>query len=392
MKTIFTVLKKELIVTFRDKRTLFTVILFPAILFPLMVIITAKVQTKLTQSKKGEQLKVAIVNTPESLKNNLYTGKEFSIKQNFTEVSGINAIQKDSLDALIVFNPSFDKSISTLNSENVKVFYKSTNLLIYNRVVKDLNKANESLLKERITQLNISEATLKPIEISKIDIASKKEQIGEIVGGFLPYLFIIICFTGCMYPAIELTTGEKEKKTLETLLTVPASRFYVLLGKVITMTLVGLAAALMTIFGLFISVQFFNEIPKEFVSSVYEILSVKFVLLLLLMLIPLSFFFSGMLSALAVGAKSFKEAQSKIQPMMIVAFLPAGMALIPGIQLDWTTVWIPIFNIALVTKQIMSGNFDFLLYLAVVTSTVIISLISIYFSYKQFSKEKMVLG
>ena len=392
MKTVFTVLKKELKVTLRDKRTLFTVILFPAILFPLLIFIGAKAQTKLADSKKDKQLKIAIINTPEDLKNKLYAGKEFVIKENYNENSGITAIQSDSLDALVVFNPDFEANISALKSEPVKIFYKSTNFLIYSRIAKDLNETNEYLLKNRIQQLNISEEALKPIVIEKIDIASKKEQIGEVVGGFLPYLFIIICFTGCMYPAIELTTGEKEKKTLETLLTVPASRFYILLGKVITMTLVGLSAALMTIFGLFISVQFFNEIPKELTDSVYDILNIKFVMLLLIMLIPLSFFFSGMLSALAISAKSFKEAQSRIQPMMIVAILPAAMALIPGIKLDWTTVWIPIFNIALVTKKIMAENLDYSIYITVVISTIIISLLAIYFSYKQFSKEKMVLG
>ena len=130
MKTIFTVLKKELTVTLRDKRTLFTVILFPAILFPLLILISSKVQTKLAQSKKDKQLKVALVNIPKSLENNLYKGKEFLIQENYNEISGISAIQKDSLDALVVFKPDFETSISALKSENVKVFYKSTNFLI----------------------------------------------------------------------------------------------------------------------------------------------------------------------------------------------------------------------------------------------------------------------
>jgi len=242
-----------------------------------------------------------------------------------------------------------------------------------------------------VKQLNISIEALTPIVIAKVDVASRKEQIGKMLGGILPYIFIIFCFMGCMYPAIDLITGEKEKGTIETLLTVPASRFKILIGKVVTISMIGLAAASMTILGMVVSLKFLSNIPKDFLNSINDILSLKFMIMLFAMLLPLSVFFSGLLSAVVIRARSFKEAQSLVTPMMFVVIVPAMIALLPGVNLNWQTVWIPILNIALATKEIIAGTIVAGQYVAIVLSLTVLALAATYVSFKQFSNEGMVL-
>ena len=244
---------------------------------------------------------------------------------------------------------------------------------------------------DRIKQLNISSETLEPLAITTVDIASAKEQIGKVVGGFIPYIFIIFCFMGCMYPALDLITGEKERGTLETLLTVPASRFKILIGKTITIALVGISAALMTILGMFVGLKFIDGIPPDFLTAINDMLDIKFILMLFAMLIPLSVFFAGLLSAVVVRASSFKEAQSYVTPMSFLVIIPAMIALMPGVELNWQTVWIPILNIALATKEIIAGTIESAHYITVVLSLILLAVLAIYFSLKQFSKETMVL-
>jgi sodium transport system permease protein len=211
------------------------------------------------------------------------------------------------------------------------------------------------------------------------------------LGGLLPYIFIMFCFIGCLYPSLDMITGEKEKGTLETLLTVPVSRFHILLGKMMAIAVVGVCAAFMTIGGMYVTLRFLNEIPQEIMSAISDILSARFILMLFAMLIPLSFFFAGMLSAIVIRANSFKEAQSYVSPLMFVVLVPAMIALMPGMKLSWDTVWIPILNIALATKEIIAGTIHMSHYIAIVISLVGFALLALAISIRQFSKEKNIL-
>ena len=117
----------------------------------------------------------------------------------------------------------------------------------------------------------------------------------------------------------------------------------------------------------------------------------KFVIMLFAMLFPLSIFFAGFLSALVIRAKTFKEAQSLVTPMTFVIIIPALIATLPGVELGWQTSVIPVLNIALATKEIIAGTINMLQYAVVVLSLVVLAMLAAYVSYKQFSKESMVL-
>ncbi len=390
MNTIFIVLKKELTDTLRDKRTLISAIILPAIVIPLLIFGVTKLQKSLMDKAGEKAVRIALVGVPAAYQNT-FNDSKFKLQKNLNVATGKNAIQKDSLDAIVEFQPDFLQKVDSMKSGVVHLYYKSTNLLLYKRMAEKLDSLKAELLRGRIKQLNISEEALMPLVISKEDIASPKEQIGKLVGGFLPYIFILFCFMGCMYPAIDLITGEKEKGTMETLLTVPASRFKILVGKIIAISLVGLCAATMTILGMVTALKLLPNIPKEFLNVLNDMLSLKFVGMLYCMLIPLSIFFAGMLSAMVIRAKSFKEAQSMVTPMTFVIIIPALIATIPGIELNWQTSVIPVLNIALATKEIIAGTINIFQYAVVVSSLIAFALLAAFFSYKQFSKESMVL-
>jgi sodium transport system permease protein len=247
------------------------------------------------------------------------------------------------------------------------------------------------LLKARLKRLHLSESLLSPIVLQEEDLASKRELISLLEGGFLPYIFIIFCFIGCMYPTLDLVTGEKEKGTIETLLTVPVTRFNILAGKILAIATIGLCAALMAIGGMFLAFQLMNGIPKELLNPINDILTPRFVVMLFGMLIPLSLFFASLLSAISIRASSFKEAQSYVTPMAFVVIIPAMIALFPGVRLNWQTAWIPILNIALATKEIVAGKIIMIQYAAIVASLIVFALIALRFSVRQFSKESNIL-
>jgi|GEM_PF-5242080 len=147
----------------------------------------------------------------------------------------------------------------------------------------------------------------------------------------------------------------------------------------------------MKIIGMFLALRLMNSIPKELLVPINDILTLRFVMMLFGMLIPLSLFFASILSAISIRAGSFKEAQSYVTPLTFVVIIPAMIAMLPGVRLSWQTVWIPILNIVLATKDIIAGKISILQYMAVVASLIVFALIALRFSVKQFSKEGNIL-
>lgn len=390
MQTILTVIKKEITDTLRDKRTLISAIVMPALIIPLLMFGMTQLTKTIMEKEQSKKLKIGLIDAPDVIKTKL-DKEEYKLITITNLDQGREAILSDSLDGLISFDDEFLTDIDNMKSGKVNMFYKSTNLAVKSRLSDELEAYNDELMADRIVEMNISKEALKPVNVLKYDIAPPKEQFGKLAGGFLPYIFLIFCFMGCMYPALDLVTGEKERGTIETLLTVPASRFKILMGKMITIALVGLAAASMTIAGMIFGIKFMPDMPEEFMSSLTELISPKFIIMLFAMLVPLSLFFSGILSAVVVRAKSFKEAQSYVTPMSFLIILPAAIALMPGIELNWVTVFIPILNLALATKEIIAGTIQMEMYAIIVVSLVVLAIGAVMFSHNQFSKESMVL-
>jgi len=201
----------------------------------------------------------------------------------------------------------------------------------------------------------------------------------------------LFCFIGAMYPAIDLFTGEKERMTIETILASPVKRIEILSGKMIVVVATGIFSALLAIVGLFVGLNFADALPSEIIEVTGDILQVKFIILLLTMLIPLTIFFAGILIPISIYAKSFKEAQSISTPINILVIVPAIVGMLPGIELSIKTAAIPIVNIALATKEIIAGTIDYGLLTVVYGSLIIIALASVFFSVRFFAQENNIL-
>ncbi|TNE70212.1 MAG: ABC transporter permease, partial [Bacteroidetes bacterium] len=200
-------------------------------------------------------------------------------------------------------------------------------------------------------------------------------------------------FIGCMYPAIDLFTGEKERGTLETLLTTPVLRWQILFGKMGVVVLSGLLAASCSLLGLFLSIEVLNIVEnEELLAIVHSILDVKFIVMLYALLIPLTIFFAGVMIPIAVYAKSFKEAQSVITPLNIVMVLPAMVGFFPGIELNAVTASIPVVNIVLATKELIAGTLDKWLLTISIGVMVLLAVSAVFVSYKRFDKETNIIS
>ena len=159
-----------------------------------------------------------------------------------------------------------------------------------------------------------------------------------------------------MYVCIDLFAGEKERGTLETILTAPVNRRDIIIGKMMVVAGSGLVSASVAIIGIASSLNMFKDIPEELKSVIFQIINTKFVVLLLCMIIPLAVFFAGTLIPVSIYSRSFKEAQSIITPLNFIVVIPALVGTLPGIELNTVTALIPILNVTLATKTIIANQ------------------------------------
>lgn len=393
MKEILHIARKEFKDTVRDKRTLMAMIVVPLLLFPIIFTVVSGLQSDSMEKAMSRELKVAVAGSqvPADLQAQLERGQNLRLIPFGQDTSYRRYVRSDSLDAAITVPADFQSRLNNMQTGRLQLYYQSTEEGVEQRLTALLNQYETKLRRERLAMLDISEEAIQPLQIEKMDMSTMQEKIGKYVGGFIPYIFIIFCFIGAMYPAIDLFTGEKERGTIETILTTPVKRIHILTGKMSVVVATGIISALLAIVGLFGGLNFAGALPAQITEVTGDILQPQFILLLLSMLIPLTIFFAGILIPISIYAKSFKEAQSIITPINILVILPGIVGLLPGVELTLQTALIPVVNIALATKDIVAGTIDYGLLAAVYGSLILFAVLSVAFSVRYFGKETNIL-
>ncbi|MCB0476837.1 MAG: ABC transporter permease [Crocinitomicaceae bacterium] len=394
---IFTIFKKELIDTLRDRRTLMAMVIIPLVIFPLIMTVFTSISKSYSKDLAEKTLKVGVLEGQDNNEilaflDTLQTSGKIELIAYEDSNKLKSEIKENTIHFGVIFPEDFNSSLNGNQTGKVKIFHNSTKLGYKEQLEMILEMKTKALEESRLKKLNITKENINPVELEFQDVASDKEKIGKIAGGILPYFFIIFCFIGCMYPAIDLFTGEKERGTIETILTVPVTRVQLLIGKMGVVVCSGLLAATLSLLGLFLTLNMGTVIEDpKLMEVITGILSPKFILTLYLLLIPLTIFFAGIMIPIAVYAKSFKEAQSIITPLNMIVILPAMVGFFPGIELNLTTSFIPVVNIVLSTKEIIAGTINYGYLGIVFLSSLILAGIAIFFSHKQYSKETNVV-
>jgi sodium transport system permease protein len=232
---------------------------------------------------------------------------------------------------------------------------------------------------------------LEPIVIDKVNVADQRENWGEKIGGMVPYLIFLLCLQGAMIPATDLGAGEKERGTLETLLISPIERYKLVLGKFYAIALAGIISALVTvgsmaIWGTVLGQGMAVKVVTDFMSAISAI---DFVLMFL-MLIPVVAIFASALLSLSIYARSFKEAQGYMTPLVFVVIVPVLLAMLPGVELKGGWAWVPLTNVALAIKELIKGTMDYFQLFAIFGSTAVIAGGLICFCVFWFNREKVL--
>ena len=394
-----TVFFKEMKDVLRDRKTLLLMIVLPIVVVPLLLNLLIGFVIKKEQEAKTEVLEYVVFGdefAPE-------LAKTFEAANGFKKVTLgsldelVAAIREDRIDFGLVIPEKTAAQLSGQEQASIELHFDNASMgsKVEDRVQDLVEKFNDGLTAARLAKLGVppgqkQKSLLEPVRLRKQGTGKIREVIGDRIGGMVPYFFIAFCFMGVVYPAIHLGAGEKERGTLETLLLAPIPRHQVVLGKFLAVFCGGIIAVLLNLASLGTWLAIKAGELRGIIGTLIGSIDLLDLVLLALMLIPVAAMFAALLLSVSIFARNSAEASTLISPFGIVLIVPAALAMLPGVELNWFWAWVPITNVSLAMKELLKGTMDYTMLLAIFASSTLIAGGLLFFCAKWFNRESVL--
>ena len=252
----------------------------------------------------------------------------------------------------------------------------------------------ERTIRQRLEARHLPGNLAEPLLVEETNVAPPEKVGGVVLGGLVPYFVIILALTGTMYPAMDLTVGEKERGTIETILCSPISRMNLVLGKFLMVLTASLSTAALAVASMGVTLA----AASKMVGGLSQIstmglqfqMTPRSVIWVFAMIVPLAVLFSAALLAISLFAKSFKEAQSYLSPLTIVVIAPAVVSILPGVELNARLSLVPILNTSLVCKEIVSGTYHWGYIALIFVSSCVYAAVALWVAIRLFQREDVL--
>lgn len=377
---VVNILRKELKETFRDKKSLAMMLIIP-IMIPLLVIgMSALFESEVNKS-------ITEYNTIG------FDYKLTDVEKEIAKEAEIKVVEKSKKELKEAYEKGdIDLYITKvgnkyiLNGEdNATTTYATALVEGYFAVYKEYLQGNY------LNSKNVpKEEVLNIITIEK-NIVEKENFYASYITNYA-FLFIIMAITiSSTYPATDATAGEKERGTLETLLTFPIKSKDIIVGKFLSVSLssiiTGLVSLLLMIVSLIVANNMFTiykevELMPSAISLIYAFI----------VIVAYSFLISGLCIAIASKSKSFKEAQSALTPLTFISFFPSFVAFMMEIKISAITSLVPFLNFTLLFTDITTGNINFFYIILMLFSTIITIALVLMIIIRQYKSEKVLFS
>ncbi len=417
------ILAREVRDQLRDRRTLFMIAILPMVLYPLLGMSFFQV----TQFLREHPVRILVVNPPPAgelpplIDGDRFSGTLFSPgddrSADLLQVTPQTAPQDASrgadawarqqmleggYDVVVSFPAEFalrvKAAIEPLRQVSgrpapeldVSVYpnlARDSSRTAYRRVNDVLLKWRDELGRQNLESRGLPITAAKPFKIATHDVAEKSQHRAAAWSKILPLVLLLWALTGAFYPAIDLCAGEKERGTLETLLSSPAERLEIVWGKLLTVMLFSIATAVLNLSSLAITgTLVLSQLPNLGPPPTLAFLW------LFVALVPMSALFSALCLALAVLAKSTKEGQYYLMPLVLVTMPLVVLPMSPGVELNFGNSLIPVTGVVLLLRSLLEGEYLAVLpYVPLVIAvTIACALLAIRWATNQFNSESVL--
>jgi sodium transport system permease protein len=380
---------KELRETLRDRRTLLMMIVVPVLLYPVLLIVTEQLLLFGRRNLEAEPAVVAVVGeAPPGLIALIEADEDLRLIAIGPDPEG--AVRTDSVSAVAIIGEGGGAD----GTRSVTILYDAASDRS-NRGRGELSSAvaewNDSVLGVRLDERGLPRSFAEPVAVADSSIARPSEVGGYALGRILPLLLVVITLLGTFYPAIDLAAGEKERGTLETLLTAPVPPRAIVAGKFVTVALIGVVAAGLNLGSMILTFQT-GALQLTAALGLEVSLPWSATLAIFVTLVPLAVLFGAIFLGIAVGASSFKEAQNALTPVYMAVLVPAMLPAFPGIDFGPLLALMPVAGVSFFFRDLMMGEADPLLGALVLASTTLYALGALVFASRAFGSERVLFG
>jgi sodium transport system permease protein len=419
---------------FRDRRTLFLILGLPVLMYPLFVgvgvlFVTALKEKKLVVGVVGAEYLpqpkldvnpnvAAIAGVPAGLAycekrafpplivNGKFRTRYIADEQDgaplsvkFFGASDEDVLAKRHADTLLIIEPDFMSKLERGERPVLRVTEREgeeNSKLAVRRLLNVLRKWEDQVKAARFAQVGLAPDFDIPIEI-KDPLSDKplaKKVFDELRDGLvkvIPFLLMMWMLTGAIYPAIDMTAGEKERGTMETLLISPAERVEIVMGKFAAVVTMGFGTAIWNVFLMLFAVAIAPLLAPTIAGQ--SLLSLPGLAACVLAAIPLAMLIAACGLTLGIFARSTKEGNYYMVPMFFVALPLSYLSMSPGIELDGATSWIPVTNALLLQQRLLGVRPDAFPWQhvpAVIASLSLCISISLWTAIRQFHRESVL--
>jgi sodium transport system permease protein len=382
-RTVWLIFRREVRDQLRDRRTLFMVFALPILLYPMLGLALMKLAVALDQKPRTVVVLGAeglppdppllapgggfspglFVNPAEASQYRVERAEAGSF---WTDPARRTAALREGLAQAVVLIPpdARDRLKDESQAFAIPLAYDSgdeQSRNTYRAVREILDRWREQIVQRRLERDAKSTSYLQPVEARSEDVARVKGSGGSPWLVLFPFLLVIMSLTGAFYPAVDLCAGEKERGTMETLLISPASRPEIVMGKFLTVMLASMLTAGFNLLSMGLTAWRLSSglVPGGAGdgAALMTAPSLAATFWMVLILIPLSAFFSALCLALAAMARSMKEGQYYLSPLYVVALPLVFATLVPGIKLDLFTSLVPITGVSLLLRSLLQEEY-----------------------------------
>jgi sodium transport system permease protein len=391
-----TVYKKELTEAIRDHRTLISSILVPLLLFPVLTAGAGYAAADLYEEAMREPSKIMVLGETDSpaILEGLRNVENLKVVPASPDY--VDLISNKKIHAVVDLPAGFQASVEQGGHPAIKIYIFSGDLKSKfgaTRIEQFFTEYRDSAVRRRLSAEKLPEDLMKSFDIKQENVVSPEKVAAESYGGFIPYIVILMCMTGAMYPAMDLTAGEKERGSMETILTSPISRTDLALGKFYLVVTASLVTAFLSVISMGTSVALLSTFVKNGIAG-EDIpvlpMHLKTVIAVFVVALPVAVLFAAVLLTISLFARSQKEAQSYLTPLTFVVIVPSLAAILPDIELTPKLAIVPILNASLLCKELVSGTYHWNYIALIFLSTSIYAGAALFLTVKMFQRESVL--
>lgn len=387
--------KKEILDVLRDKKTVIMMLVVPLVLYPLLFIVGLQLMSGVSASMAEHTYRIVLdFEDADGVMEKLFReasedGYSFAFVQSENPEE---QLKDESIDVYIEKNEKNGK-------ECFDIYYASavTNSNYAAGMVEEiLNTYQAALIHERVEAAGLSaDQVLNPIDVQYVDMSGNEESAGSLLGMVLPFMLVISLLLGTMYPAIDTTAGERERGTLETVLTLPVLNRELIISKFLTVATIGVVSAVLNIIAMCGVGVYMYHMMLSVSDSVNGIDMERFVptiIIGVLCVLAFAVFISAVTMCVCAFAKSYKEANNYITPLTLVVMFASFIGFFPNVTLTSNMALVPVANICLLIRDLLAFKIDIGIIAIVLVSNVAYGIVAIMFLGRIYNSETILFG